>query len=95
MSTTGRFDFIGPGRTRQEYFDILAAGGETGWWDEHGMPAPWPEDFLDPDSGWQPTAGTHVTDTSILCHEIEYDRTDARQGNRLNDGGSGLGQALA
>ncbi len=24
---------------------LLAAADETGWWDEHGRPAPWPEDF--------------------------------------------------
>lgn len=33
---------------------ILAAGGFTGWWDDHGRPAPWPEDFFDPDSDWRP-----------------------------------------
>ena len=33
---------------------ILAAGGYTGWWDEHGQPAPWPDDFFDPDSDWRP-----------------------------------------
>ena len=24
---------------------LLTAGYDTGWWDEHGRPAPWPEDF--------------------------------------------------
>lgn len=61
MSTIGPFDFIGPGRARQEYLDILAAGGETGWWDECGIPAPWPEDFLDLNSGWQLATGTDIT----------------------------------
>lgn len=32
---------------------ILAAGGFTGWWDEHGQPAPFPDDFFDPDSDWR------------------------------------------
>ncbi len=32
----------------------LAAGGYTGWWDDHGRPAPWPDDFFDPDSDWRP-----------------------------------------
>lgn len=36
---------------------LLAVGHETGWWDDHGRPAPWPEDFFDPDSGWQPAGG--------------------------------------
>jgi hypothetical protein len=34
---------------------ILAAGGFTGWWDEHGQPAPFPDDFSNPDSEWRPT----------------------------------------
>lgn len=29
-----------------------AAGEETGWWDDQGRPAPWPEDFDSPGSGW-------------------------------------------
>ncbi|MDQ0093388.1 hypothetical protein [Paeniglutamicibacter psychrophenolicus] len=41
---------------------LLAAGHETGWWDEHGRPAPWPEDFWLPDGtispAWQPTGTT-------------------------------------
>jgi hypothetical protein len=39
---------------RQHDLAILAAGGETGWWDEHGVPAPWPDDFFDADTGWRP-----------------------------------------
>lgn len=39
-------------RTRAQDLAILAAGGETGWWDDSGHPAPWAEDFLDPDAGW-------------------------------------------
>ncbi|WP_193081307.1 hypothetical protein [Brevibacterium aurantiacum] len=51
------------GRTRDQDLQILATGGETGWWDDRGRPAPWPEDFLDPEAGWQapsPTAGDWV-----------------------------------
>lgn len=62
-NTADPYDFIGPGLTHQAYLDILAAGGETGWWDEHGTPAPWPADFTDPDSGWQPTTGGDNTNT--------------------------------
>ena len=40
---------------------ILAAGGCTGWWDETGTPAPWPDDFPDtlddPDTDWRPATG--------------------------------------
>jgi hypothetical protein len=48
-------DIYGPGFTRAEYLRALAAGYETGWWDDRGVPAPWPEDFLDPNSGWRPS----------------------------------------
>jgi len=33
---------------------ILCAGGHTGWWDDRGQPAPWPDDFFDPDTNWRP-----------------------------------------
>jgi hypothetical protein len=42
----------GPGLPQKDYIDMLKAGYETGWWDDHGAPAPWPEDFLDGD--WRP-----------------------------------------
>ncbi len=45
-------------RQREHDLATLAAGGHTGWWDEHGRPAPWPEDFFDPDSDWRPD--THL-----------------------------------
>lgn len=45
-------DIYGPGHSQADYHRALAAGHETGWWDAHGHPAPWPEDFLDPNSGW-------------------------------------------
>jgi len=34
---------------------LLAHGYETGWWDERGVPAPWPGDFDGhlPDSEWE------------------------------------------
>jgi hypothetical protein len=44
------------------------ADQETGWWDESGRPAPWPEDFADPDAGW--TTGT----TDVLADD--GDETD-------------------
>ena len=46
-------DIHGPGHSQADYLRALAAGYETGWWDERGIPAPWPDDFLDPNSGWQ------------------------------------------
>jgi hypothetical protein len=51
----------GPGYTQAEYQATLQAGHETGWWDERGIPAPWPDDFLLPDGtpnpDWQPGTG--------------------------------------
>ncbi len=41
-------------RIQQDDLVLLASGEEPGWWDDHGRPAPWPEDFDDPDSGWAP-----------------------------------------
>ena len=43
-----------PTRQRERDLAILDAGGHTGWWDEHGRPAPWPDDFFDPDTDWRP-----------------------------------------
>jgi hypothetical protein len=43
-----------PDSQRERDLTILAAGGYTGWWDDHGRPAPWPEDFFDPDTEWRP-----------------------------------------
>jgi hypothetical protein len=38
---------------REHDVATLAAGGFTGWWDDHGTPAPWPDDFFDPDTEWR------------------------------------------
>jgi len=46
-----------PQSQRERDLVILKAGGHTGWWDDHGRPAPWPDDFFDPDSSWQPAGG--------------------------------------
>jgi hypothetical protein len=46
-------DIYGPGFTQAEYLRGLDAGYETGWWDDNGIPAPWPDGFPDPNSGWQ------------------------------------------
>ena len=54
-------DIYGPGHSQADYLRALAAGYETGWWDEHGVPAPWPEDFLDPNSGWREGAAQPIT----------------------------------
>ena len=33
---------------------LPAADGDTGWWDEHGKPSPWPEDFWQADGANTP-----------------------------------------
>lgn len=57
MTNLSRPREFGPGLTRQTYLDQLTDNGFTGWYDEHGVAAPWPEDFCDPDSGWHPAMG--------------------------------------
>lgn len=44
--------------SRDNDLALLAAGIETGWWDERGIPAPWPEDFCDPNNRWHHTKPT-------------------------------------
>jgi hypothetical protein len=46
-------------RPRQHQNDLaqLAAGRETGFWDDHGQPAPWPDDLDE----WRPTTSDPVT----------------------------------
>ena len=52
-------DIYGPGHTQAEYLHALAAGYETGWWDDNGTPAPWPNDYNDADTSAQPDTGPH------------------------------------
>ena len=42
--------------TTQRDLDLamLAAGHETGRWNENGHPAPWPDDFFNPHTEWRP-----------------------------------------
>jgi hypothetical protein len=55
--TANRHNIPVPGLSRETDQWLLDHGYETGWYDEHGVPTPWPEDFPD---GWQPVTG-HVT----------------------------------
>ena len=48
--------------TREDDLQLLATGAETGRWDQDGRPGPWPEDFLDPNTGWT-TTGTEQAPT--------------------------------
>ena len=42
---------------RPDPADEHAAGNETGWWDDDGTPAPWPDDFP---QNWRPETH-HIT----------------------------------
>jgi hypothetical protein len=37
---------------------LLATGAETGFWDDHGNPAPWPDDIED----WTPVTAQPSTE---------------------------------
>ena len=60
--TVPRFGLPGPGLTCQAYLELLAAGHDTGWWDERGNPQPAPRTSSTPDSGWQPAGGDTPSD---------------------------------
>ena len=42
-------DIHGPDFTQAEYLPALAAGYETGWGDDNGAAAPWPDNFANHD----------------------------------------------
>lgn len=54
------------GCTRDHDHAIVAAGGETGWWDEKGHRGPWPVDFDAPAAGWTLGTGLRVEDIPPL-----------------------------
>ena len=57
--------------TRREHdLTQLANGLDTGWWDEHGVPAPWPDDFFDPDTDWRPTG--HDNPPTLATNEPPF-----------------------
>jgi hypothetical protein len=43
---------------------LLATGAETGFWDEHGQPAPWPDDIEE----WRPSSSEPVN------HQPDHDQ---------------------
>ena len=44
--------------SRDRDLALLAAGHETGFWDDHGLPAPWPDDIDE----WRPANHPVVPD---------------------------------
>ncbi len=51
-----------PTRAEREALNaaLFATGAETGFWDDTGRPAPWPEDFDE----WTPATGEPATDST-------------------------------
>jgi hypothetical protein len=47
----------GTPNTHQDDLARLAAGLETGFWDDQGRPAPWPDDLDE----WSPTSSEPLT----------------------------------
>lgn len=47
----------GPGHIPDADLARLTTGHETGFWDEHGNPAPWPDDINE----WRPATGEPTT----------------------------------
>lgn len=37
--------------------ELLASGLDTGFWDDHGRPAPWPDDIDE----WRPSTSEHIS----------------------------------
>ena len=46
-----------PGHQHEHDLALLTAGYETGFWDDHGQPAPWPDDLDE----WRPTTSEPIT----------------------------------
>jgi hypothetical protein len=53
--TDSAFDRVFPDAAEREVLNaaLMAAGVETGFWDDDGRPAPWPDDIDE----WVPFAG--------------------------------------
>ncbi|NMO57908.1 hypothetical protein HH310_42965 [Actinoplanes sp. TBRC 11911] len=54
---TGEPAIPDPAERAQRNAALLADNIETGWWDNHGRPAPWPDDI----DQWQPVTGEPTT----------------------------------
>lgn len=64
MTTTHASQWHPFNHTEEEDLAILTNGADTGWHDENGRPAPWPQDFLDPTAGWAPASNTSAEQTN-------------------------------
>jgi hypothetical protein len=56
-NVTGDPAIPGPAEREALNATLLSDNIETGFWDEHGRPAPWPDDI----DQWQPETGEPVT----------------------------------
>jgi hypothetical protein len=50
-------DLPGPDQRAARNAALQATAAETGFWDEHGRPAPWPDDIDD----WRPDTADPIT----------------------------------
>jgi hypothetical protein len=53
---TGDLALPNPTERAARNADLTATGTETGFWDNHGRPAPWPDDI----DQWQPDTSEHT-----------------------------------
>ena len=73
-------DIHGPGHSQADYLRALAAGYETGWWDERGIPAPWPDDPTStPTAAGAATAAAIPTTNSPTCSRTETNHPSDQQ----------------
>ena len=63
-----------PDPTSGDLDRALAAGHDTGFWDDHGRPAPWPDDIDE----WRPATGEPITveprRTTLLTNPTSKDQ---------------------
>ncbi|GAA4477169.1 hypothetical protein [Phytohabitans houttuyneae] len=55
--TPGDLTIPGPAERARRNAALAANGTETGFWDDHGRPAPWPEDI----DHWHPETSEPAT----------------------------------
>ena len=57
MTTQPRASIPGPEQRAELNAALHATGADTGFWDDHGRPAPWPDDIDE----WKPSTSEPIT----------------------------------
>jgi len=57
MTSEPRAWIPAPGQRAELNQRLLSAGADTGFWDDHGRPAPWPDDI----DQWRPSTAEALT----------------------------------